>query len=95
MTYLDKLKIVHNVLVNKESRNDTAKQFRVSPPLVTGLTEKVKKNPKFLEELKFELDHKQEKAGRIIEAAKEILANNKVINKADEVKELLVAKYGQ
>ena len=60
LSYLDKLKIVHNVLVNKETQKDTAKTFRVTPILVSTLILKVKKNPTFLEELKFEIESKQE-----------------------------------
>ena len=69
LTYLDKLKIVHSVNVNLESQKDTAKMFRVSHHLVSTLIMKVKKNPKFIEELRFEMEDKQSKVEKIKEAA--------------------------
>ena len=94
-SYLDKLKIVHNVLVNKETQKDTAKTFRVTNILVSRLILQVKKNPKFLDELKFEIESKQEKTDRIKRAAFKILEKNKEIYKSDEVKALLKTEYGQ
>ena len=73
LCHLDKLKIVHDVMVNLNSQIDTAKTFKVSKHLVSALILKVKKNPKFMEELKFEIYEKQSKVGRIKEAAGEIL----------------------
>ena len=62
---------------------------------MSTLIQKVKKNPKFLEELKFEIESKQEKTDRIKEAAIKILEKNKEIYKSDEVKALLKNEYGQ
>ena len=62
---------------------------------MSTLIQKVKKNPKFLEELKFEIEGKQEKTDRIKEAAFKILEKNKEIYKSDEVKALLKTEYGQ
>ena len=73
LTYYDKLNIIHNVMVNNISQKDTAKAFRVSHHLVSSLYVKVKKNPKFLEELKFEMQDKQAKVERIKDAAVLIL----------------------
>ena len=69
LTFLDKLKIVHSVKVKYESQKDTAKMFGVSHHLVSTLIMKVKKNPKFIEELRFEMEDKQSKVEKIKEAA--------------------------
>ena len=54
LSYEDKVKIVFEVLVKKESTHDAARKFRVSDALVSSLVKCTKKKPKYLEELRFE-----------------------------------------
>ena len=60
LSYLDKLSIVHNKLVEKESYDDTARKFRVKLSLVNSLMSKVKKNPDFLKDLADEVEHQRQ-----------------------------------
>ena len=45
-------------MVDKESYDDTARKYRVSCAVVYFLIKKVKKNPKYLEELRTIIDEK-------------------------------------
>ena len=50
---------MHEVLITKHAHDMVARMYRVSATLVHTLVMKAKKNPKYLEELKGEMEAKE------------------------------------
>ena len=83
----DKVAIVHSVLVEKNSNITTAQKFRVTPALVSLLLCKVKKAPKYFEELREKQAGREKKSRLVRTVALEHIAAGKPIEKAAVVRE--------
>ena len=83
LTHLERVSIVHDVVVNYESHLDTARKFRVSKATVNRIICKLKKNKDYLKEVQMKAAIKEARAEKIQEMAQIMLDRDQNIVKAE------------
>ena len=68
----DKIKIVHQVLVEHEMQHEVAQEFRISKQAVSRLVCRAKRNKNFLDELMSTRDAKQQHHQEIVQAVQQM-----------------------
>ena len=86
MAHIDKVNIIHDVLVMRESQKDTAKKFRVTAALVSFLVCKMKKKPDYLEDIKAIAQLKEEKVKATESITSRMIRDDQVIDRAATVR---------
>ena len=69
MTHLERVSIIHDVVINNENYLDTTRKYSVSTTLVTMLMYKLKKNKNFLKEIQAKTEAKEDKIEKIMKTA--------------------------
>ena len=85
LSLMDKVSIVHSVMVDNESYDDAARKHKVSIRLINLLVQKVKKNPKLFDEMAAEMEHQQLMHDNIKEVTLGMIEQDAVIDKAEMV----------
>ena len=93
LSHPDMINIVHNVLVLKESWEDTIRMHRVSRATLQFLLRKVKKNPKYFKEVQAKEKKKEERVEKVIDAAQDILKQQTIIERAAQVECLVQQRH--
>ena len=89
MTTFEKVEIVHQVLIGKMKLVDVAQEHRVSVPLVSRLTCKVKKNPEHLRELISQRDAREARLNVIKKKVVKLNETDHFIDSVASVKKML------
>ena len=82
---MEKVAIVHQVLVKYDSHKDVAYQFRVKPVVISLLVKKAKKNHTFIEELLAKDEKKDQTRESVVAEAKQVLQEGHFIYNAKQI----------
>ncbi len=82
----DKVAIVHKVLIGFELLKDVAKEYHVSPTVVSLLVTKVKKNPNHFRELLNKQEEWCSKLDKARSVVQDMVSKNEFIDSTAQVK---------
>lgn len=89
----EKIDIVHQVLCKLKPIKQVAKEYRVTASWVSAIVQKVKFQPKVLEELMAEQDRKTEYDGQVGEAIADMYKSKVYFSSVKYIQELLKEDY--
>jgi predicted nucleic acid-binding protein len=91
----DKLAIAHKAIINLEMQSDISKEYRVSNSRVSEIVKAVKKKPEMTREAIEEEHGKAQQIFQLHHFIEGLFAESYVIERANDVRELFNATYGQ
>jgi xylose isomerase len=90
----EKLGIAHKVIIDLEIQSDVAREYRVSNSRVSQIVKAAKKKPEMMREAVEEEDRRVQQIFQLHHFIKGLLAEDYVIVRANDVRELFNACYG-